>query len=183
MNYVDIILIVVLLFAIVKGYLRGFVVEIFSLLGLFLGIYLAVKTSPSIVASFFPDSQYAMAISAAVFIGVFVLIMIITGLSAKILKKAIDLTMLGFFDNALGSLFGLIKWGLYLSIFIWLFGSIDVRMPEKIVDESLLYPYIEMIGPYLFDILGSIMPFLRDIFDFMDELPGAEKLVNYSDVQ
>ncbi len=177
MNYIDIIIGVVLLFALVKGFLRGFVVELFSLIGLIVGILLAVEFASPISSRFFEDSDYYVPISVGMFVVIFLGSMILINLGAKILKNGINLTMLKWIDNSLGSLFALVKWMMFISLFIWLFESIGLEFPTDTEADSRLFSPIRDFAPGTFSFLSSILPFFNDIFDFMDKFDSDGKLV------
>ncbi len=177
MNYIDIIIGVILLFALFKGFLRGFVIEIFSLIGLIAGIILAVEFASPIANRFFGDSEFYTPLSVGVFLAIFLGSMILINLAARVLKNAINLTILKVVDNTFGSIFALLKWMMFVSLFIWLFESIGLELPSEAQDQSRLYPFVRDFAPTTFQYLSAVVPFFDDIFDFMDNFQGGEKLV------
>ena len=56
MNFIDIILIIPIIWFIYKGFKKGFIIEIASLIALFLGIYVAIHFSGNIT-SFIDDNS------------------------------------------------------------------------------------------------------------------------------
>ena len=99
MEIIDIILIVLLGLGAVKGYLKGFVVETFSLLAFFIGLFVAIEFTTPVAIKYFGDHKWFHVISVALFLGLFVAITLIINIVAKIVKKALDLTFFGTFDK------------------------------------------------------------------------------------
>ena len=66
MNYIDIILAIPLLWAIYMGFTKGFIIEITSLIALFLGVYGAIHFSYYISDSMKLSSAYSPLISFAI---------------------------------------------------------------------------------------------------------------------
>ena len=71
MNYLDIFLIFVLTFSAYKGYQKGLLVALFSLLAFFLGLFMAIKFTAPISVKFFSESAYFEWIAIAIFIAIF----------------------------------------------------------------------------------------------------------------
>jgi membrane protein required for colicin V production len=168
METVDIILIILLSLGAIKGYIKGFIVEVFSLVAFVLGLFIAVEFTTPIALRFFGDYQWFHIISIALFLAIFVIITIIINFIAKALKKAIDLTFFGTFDNVFGALLGVLKWALILSVVLWLFRAVGLTIPKEYVDSSFLFPIVTAVGPTTFEWVSQILPFFRDIFDSMD---------------
>ena len=71
MNYLDIFLMFILTFSAYKGYQKGLLVALFSLLAFFLGLFMAIKFTAPISVKFFSDSAYFEWIAIAIFIAIF----------------------------------------------------------------------------------------------------------------
>ncbi|REE01677.1 CvpA family protein [Marinoscillum furvescens] len=170
MNYIDIFLIVVLVLGAIKGYLKGLVVEIFSFLAFFVGLFLAIELTIPVAERFFSGNDYFQLFTVGVFVALFLVAVLIVNLLAKLLKKALDLTFLGFFDNVLGALAGIFKWAFIVSVFFWVFDSIGVRFPDKQTDGSLIYPYVKELGPKAFEWLSKVLPFIEDMMDSLKNI-------------
>ncbi len=177
MNYLDLIIILFFLFAGFKGFFRGFVLEFFSLIGFFLGIFLAIEFTSPITYRFFSEAKYIGLISVGIFLAVFIAISIVVNLAAKVLKKAINLTMLSAPDKLLGGAFAILKWCLFASVIIWIFDSIGVVVPERLYEESTLFPIVASMAPTVFEYASALLPWFHDIFDFMESFDQKEKFV------
>ncbi|MDH5608091.1 MAG: CvpA family protein [Cyclobacteriaceae bacterium] len=177
MALLDIILAALFVLAAVKGYLKGFIVEVFSLVAFFLGIFVAIQFTSPVTEKYFAESEYFGVMSFIVFLVLFIGMAILINLAAKAMKKMVDLTILGMLDNALGALMGVFKWALLISILVWILASLDIQLPQEQVDNSILYPLIEGLGPQVFEIAGTVIPFFHDIFDTLEKFGEKGKIV------
>lgn len=168
METIDIILIILLVLGAVKGYMKGLVVEVFSLIAFFLGLFVAIEFTTPLAVEFFGDNPWFHLISIAVFLAVFLVIIIVINLLAKLIKKVLNMTFFGLFDSVLGAILGVLKWSLILSVVLWLFRSVGLTLPKEYVDDSFLFPIVAVVGPTVFDWAGQLVPFFKDIFDSMD---------------
>jgi membrane protein required for colicin V production len=157
MNYLDIILAIPLLWAVYKGFTKGLIFSVASLLALILGIYGAIHfsflTEQYIQAWFHPNEKYLVIISFGI---TFVLIVIIVHLLAWAADKLIKAVALSFFNRLGGLLFNLIKMAFILSVILSLvnyLNSFRDFIPEKDRQESLLYGPVSAFAPAVFPYL------------------------------
>lgn len=159
MNWIDLIIIVILILAVLKGFTDGFVKEVAALLALVLGIWGAIKFS-----SFTADKLYDWFDMTGRYVGItsflvtFIIIVIAIHFIGAIIDKVIDAVALGFLNRILGMVFGLIKTVLILSVFFSILNAINVHRPflpkEKIADSKFYMPIAD-IAPAIFPILGE----------------------------
>ncbi|RRO24337.1 CvpA family protein [Flavobacteriaceae bacterium 14752] len=157
MNLIDIIIGVILILGFYKGFKKGFVLELTALLGLILGIagafYLS-KTHGLYIGQWIEwDDEY---LRITTFLLSFLAIVIIVSLIGKLITKLIDFVALSFINKLLGGLFGLLKFGLLLSILLLLFNVINEQvemLSEETLNESVSYPilnqFTDIIWPKL----------------------------------
>lgn len=154
MNAVDIVLIIPLIWFAYKGFTKGLIIELATLLALLAGIYIAAHFS-NYTADFLNNemnihSEYMSIISFALtFIGVILLVM----LFGKSLEKVINILLLSFVNKITGAAFGLIKVAFVLSVLIMILGNFDLE--EKLItsdlrEGSLLYKPVKKIAPIVF---------------------------------
>ena len=149
MNYLDIILAVPLVWAIYRGFTKGLVIEIASLIALILGVYGGIHFSYFVSDRLNLTSSFSPLISFAI---TFLIIVIVVFVLAKLLEKSINLLALGFFNKLAGAFFGLLKIAFLLSILLLLINKIDSKVriiPEKSRKESLLYPTLSAFASYV----------------------------------
>lgn len=168
MALTDIFLIILFLLAAIKGYMKGFVVELFSFLAFFLGLLLAVRYTTPLANWLFEGSSYYQFFAIITFIALFISILLLINLLGTILKKAINITLMGFFDNLLGAIAGVLKWMIILSLLVWVFDSLGFVIPPSLTEKSAIFPYVEQSGPVFFKWLSKVMPFVKDAMDSLN---------------
>lgn len=160
MNYFDIIIIIPLLWGAFKGFKKGLVVEVASIVALFLGIWGGVKFS-SVSASYLGDmfsiSEKLMPLIS--FAVTFILIVILVFTLAKLLQKVIKMVSLSTINKIAGALFGALKFALIISVILNLVNNINREIPfiePEMEDSSLLYKPVSKLAVILVPGLGEI---------------------------
>lgn len=147
MNYIDIILAIPLVWAIYRGFTKGFIIEIASLIAIVLGVYGAIHFSYFISDLLKLHSPYSPLISFAV---TFLIIVIVIFLFAKMLEKSINLLALGIFNKLAGAFFSLLKMAFIISVLLIFVNKLDSKIniiSKETRNESLLYQPISAIAP------------------------------------
>ncbi len=175
MAWLDILFLIVFVIGAIKGFQKGFIIEIFSFVAFFAGLFLAIELTLPLAKIYFSGSDHFYLITVFVFIGVFIGVIFGVNLLARIIKKAVDLTFLGFFDNILGGLASIFKWAFILSVFFWVLDSIGLRLSETQMNSSVIFPWIKHIGPAVFTWMAEILPFIRDMIDSMDDISKKQR--------
>jgi membrane protein required for colicin V production len=170
---IDIICIILLLLAVIRGYQRGLIVGIFALLAIIIGLAAAMKLS-IVVAGYLGDTvkisdRWLPVISfAVVFIGVVLLVR----LGANAIEKAVQAITLGWL-NRLGGII------LYVVIYITAFSVILFYLEmlglirSETISKSATYTLIQPWGPKAIDAMGVVLPFFRDMFTELQEFFGG----------
>ena len=143
MNSLDYILLIPLLYGLYRGFTKGLIVELASLLALTLGIYGALHFS-SLTFEFLGDyveinTAYLQLASYAL---TFLIIVILISLTGKILTMLIKLVALGFINRMMGAIFGGIKLLLILSVFILFFDRFNKQfgmVKDEVLNASIMY--------------------------------------------
>ena len=154
MNVIDIILSIALCFGFIKGFSKGFIIEVSSLGALFLGLVGAIKFSEfvaDILKGFFDWSP--LAIQTFSYLVVFIIIVYLISIMAKALTKFIKKASLGLFNKFLGGFFGVLKWSILMSVALFFIAKLSSWVSiidEEMIDTSLLYRPITELGECLF---------------------------------
>lgn len=69
-----------------------------------------------------------------------------------------DLTILGTFDAFAGILFGVVKAGFFLSLFLWMTKEFDLDWAKGVEKDSELVGYIEPWAPAVIDLIEPYVP-------------------------
>lgn len=168
MNYLDIIFLLLLLFAMINGYRKGLIEEVAGLAALVLGIWAAMHFS-GIVADFISenlkyDSTYLPILS---FAATFILVLILVNLAGALASRLIKAVSLGFINRLAGLFFGILKGALILSVFLVVFNKLDEDVhliPQETKSSSRMFEPLRNFAP-------SIFPFL-DFWDEQEKEPG-----------
>ncbi|HZW62592.1 MAG TPA: CvpA family protein [Flavobacteriaceae bacterium] len=159
MSVIDVVLIALILFGLIRGFIKGFFVEIASLLALVLGIYGAIHFSN--YAGTYLESKTnwdEKTISITAFAITFVGIVILITLAGKALTKIADFAALGLFNKLLGAAFGAVKTLLVLSVLLLVFEKTNAVFPmvnKDSTENSMLYLPVKQLVIKLFPILSS----------------------------
>lgn len=166
MNIADFIFIGILLFGAYKGYQKGFLLEVISILAFLLAVFGGFKLlhlGIDVLESY--EDTLGNFLPIAAFILIFVVILIVVNVVGRIMKKIIDLTLLGSFDNFIGAALGILKFALFLSVLNWVIVNLGFELPESISGESSLYPFIAMVAPEVGGFFISIFPSVAELFE------------------
>lgn len=156
-NFLDILILIPLGFAVYRGLKNGFVIEFAGLLGLMLGVYGAYQfsdfTSDFLINQFDFNSKHLGIIS---FLLTFVLILIIVYLIARLVTGMVNAVALGFLNRIFGLVLAVVKMLFILSVVIMMFNSFDNQhklLKEDQKKASFLYLPIGKIAPKVFPYL------------------------------
>ncbi len=158
MNYIDIVLGILLVVAAVRGFIKGFVIELASLAALILGIWGAIHFS-YFTADFLRDtfnwnSEY---IGLVAFLITLLIIVVVVHIIGKLLAKVVEAMALGVLNHVAGMLFGVLKTALILSVILLLFDHVDKDVhiiSEETKEESQVYEPLKNLIP-------TLLPFLN----------------------
>jgi membrane protein required for colicin V production len=151
MNVLDIILLIPLLFGAYKGFTRGLIIEVASLVGLIAGIYCGIYFS-DYAADLLREhtDMQGNILEFASFVTTFIVVIFGVHMLGKVMEKMANLAALKLVNKAMGAVFGVLKIALIMSVLIVVAESIDSRfhiIPEKPKSESHVYkPAAEFIS-------------------------------------
>ena len=165
MSGVDITLIIIILIGIYSGYKEGYLLSLFSLLALILGVLGGFKLmgyAMILLANKFKiDNALLPYISFGV---VFITIVVVVSLVGRAINVSIDKNFLGRVDQVAGGVLGLVRVVFMASITIWLLNSLKIMPDQQWKKQSWLYPKIAVFAPYVTNWLGKLIPAFKDIF-------------------
>ena len=149
----DIVILVIVLWLTYKGFNKGFVTELSSLIALVLGVYGAMHYSPllndaiakiGITEKFVPILSFAAA---------FILILLVVHLIAKVITKLIDALSLSFLNKIGGAAFGALKGLLISTVIVLLVNKVDERisfLSDDMREGSYFYEPMVEFGETVF---------------------------------
>jgi membrane protein required for colicin V production len=158
----DIFLALPLAYGIFQGFRKGLLQEVVSVFALLLGFILGLKLLTTAIPVLKVWIGNALGLLPFLsFLVVFVLVILGVRLLGLVLKKVVDFTPLGMFDNILGALLGGLKWCLAISLLLYVSGLAGMAVPGETAGKSLIYPYVLKSTPFALEVLGLVLPFLK----------------------
>ncbi len=165
MSKIDIVIGLILAIGGYLGYKRGFLMELFFLLALILGVFLGFKLmgeGMKLLHEQFNADQTFLPYLA--FIIIFILVIVLVIFLGQRIKNSVDQTFLGKVDAIAGGVLGVIKYSFCLSIIIWLAQSLKIELPQNWLEGSRLYPFTAKVAERTSSFLGQFIPFFKEIF-------------------
>lgn len=166
MNYLDIIIAIILFLFGFKGFRKGLIIEVVTLLAFAVGIYGAMHFS-DFTAAHLQDfmeisSKYLNTIA---FVLTFILLVILVNLIGKAVTNLIKAMNLNFWNKLGGGVFGIAKGMLLCSVLLMVlnnFQLLDMVKPE-VREGSKLYPYIERTVPYVYRGFDLVRDYAKEV--------------------
>lgn len=159
MNFIDILIIIPVLWGFWRGFMKGVVMEVATLVAFFLGVWGGMKFSDLIAGYirewFTTESPYVPLIAFGL---VFVAILIAVFALARFIDKSMEKSPLTIFNKLAGGAFGGFKFLLILSVLFFVVDAVEKSVtviPPDIKDNSLLYRPVASVAP-------KVIPGLRE---------------------
>jgi len=166
LSAIDILLAVFILGGAYGGYKDGFIVSLFSLFAIILGMLGGFKLMG--LAMVFLSSHYNVdekVLPYLAFAFVFLIIVISVSLLGKFIKASVGaLSPLRQLDKGVGALLGLVKVTFMLSIMLWIADSLKVQIPKQWTTNSWLEPLTANFAPKIANWINEFLPLFSDIF-------------------
>lgn len=170
---IDIAFVLVMILAIFKGFRKGLILGIFSLLAFIIGLAAALKLSV-IVAAYLKDSAGSLSkwLPVISFMLVFIAVILLVGLLARLIKKTMQFAMLGWLDSLGGIILYVAIYTIIFGVFLFFASRLFLIEPSTIQD-SKMYTYVAPWGPKVIDNLGKIIPIFKDMFTQLQDFFGS----------
>jgi membrane protein required for colicin V production len=159
MNYIDMFIMVLLVYAVFKGITRGFVLQLASLVAIVAGIYLALKfsgfTARFLIKYWAVDYEYLYIVSLAI---TFALVFIMVNMLGNMLEKVVEAAQLSFLNKLAGAFFNVCKVILITGVLLLFIDRVDNRinlLPKNAREGSFFYKPVTSITLFLFPSLGN----------------------------
>lgn len=160
----DIITAILLLVAVFKGLRKGLVVALFSFLAFFIGLAAALKLSVFMADYIGSNVEISQRwLPALAFFVVFLMVVLLVRLGAKAIEAALRLMLLGWLNRLSGVLLYILLYFFIYSILLFYATQLHL-LKDETIHASATYGLIEPFAPKAMDILGSIIPFFKNMF-------------------
>ncbi|MBR1711975.1 MAG: CvpA family protein [Alloprevotella sp.] len=139
--YIDVFLIILLLWSFYSGWKQGFLKEVVSALGFFLGLLIAA-TCYSQLGEYLTraGSQLGVLTNVVAFLLLWIIVPIVLGFMANVLTKALKGVKLSLPNSLLGGLVSVLKYLVLLSCVLNVMEGIGILDEEKTHDSHLYAP-------------------------------------------
>ena len=169
---IDFLFLLLVIWAIIKGYQKGLIIALFSIVSLMVGLAAAIKLS-TIAASFLKDSVNISSkwLPVVSFVVVFLLVLLLVRFVATALEKMVELALLGWLNRLGGIILFVILYTVIFSIVLFYSDKINLLSDETLAG-SKTFPYIQPWGPWAINGIGKVIPLFQNMFRELEEFFG-----------
>jgi len=172
MNILDIILGVLLLIGLIRGFQRGFILELTGIIGLLAGIFGALEYSYIAESYLTRWTDWSTSnIEITGFFISFLIISLVVSILGKILTKIVHTIALGMINRLLGAVFGVIKTGLFILILLLIFEYINANgrfIAITKLQDSVILSTIKEVS-------STLIPSLEELLEASDMLNSTDE--------
>lgn len=154
MTTIDLVILVILLWGAIIGFIKGFVIQSLTLvalvLGVWAGMHFSYKVTDFLYSHFSMNGKYVPILSFTI---IFIMVLIMIHFIGKLLTSLLNESILGKFNRIGGIVFGVLKMAFILSICIVILGKLDAKhklITNSEANKSFFYKPIERIAPAIF---------------------------------
>ncbi len=176
LNPIDIAILAVLLVFTLRGILKGLIGEVMGFVAVLLSLVLAVRwlnLGTTLLLSIVEMSPaLAMLIS---FVLIFALVFLGTFLLARMLRKLLQITMLGWVDRLGGGAFGLLTGSVIVSLLVLLVSFIPLNQTYRQYEkDSILFRPAQQFAPKLFNWVAAVAPSAGDFYQEVSQAVSSK---------
>ena len=146
MTWLDILLAIPMAWFVYKGFRKGLIFELTSLVGLVVGIFCAINFSKYVSTLIGIEGEYSVLVA---FFVTFIAVYLLSLFLGKCVEGLIKMMKMGVMNNLLGAVFGLLKMVAMLSVVLYYVAIIDFKgmiLTPKLKQESVFYTPIDKVG-------------------------------------
>lgn len=176
---IDIIFILLMILSVIKGFRNGFIVAVFSFLGIIIGLAAAMKLS-TLVAGWLHDSTYIAAawLPFLSFLLIMIGVMLLVRLGALFIQSAMEMVLMGWINKLCGVILYAALYTTLFSVVLFYAEKIHWIKPDTFV-ASHVFTFIQPWGPKAIEWFGMAVPLFKGMFEelshFFENLPDRIK--------
>ncbi|MDW7695525.1 CvpA family protein [Flammeovirgaceae bacterium SG7u.111] len=164
---VDLVLAFFIIWGAYKGYQKGFLVELISIVVFVAGVILIFFAIANVFMS--ADKALDMNSPRIAKFGFYVLFFVLGSLALNKMTRAIqnkiDYSIFDSFDNFAAMVLGGLKYAVFLSIFLGLLDAAGLRLPKDITDDTKIYPMLLDFQIWLVETGKILSPSIGELYD------------------
>ncbi|MGB3128228.1 MAG: CvpA family protein [Dehalococcoidia bacterium] len=164
MNWLDIVIIVILVVPMYLGFRRGLIGTVLPLVGIVLGIVVAGRGYGSIANWLSNWLESPAQAKIVAFILIFILFMIAITVVTKLVRGFLGLLLLGWIDKLGGLVFGLVMGGVVAGVLLSIVSKFFLSRVEATVADSALAAFLLDKFPFVLYLLPKEFDAVRQFF-------------------
>jgi membrane protein required for colicin V production len=175
-NAIDLILLLPLGLAFIRGYRKGFVLEVFTVIALVIAIIACMRITSFVMAwlqsiadlgQWLPFLAYVLT-----FIGAFLIVL----WAGKLIEKVIEAGAMGIVNKLLGAAVTVITACFLISVFFWMLNKVDA-LPKNAKDGSFAYRTLDGFAPKVIEAATDGLPWFRNMVQDISDSFGKDEHV------
>lgn len=154
LSSLDLFMLIALAWGAFNGYRKGLLVEIVAIIAFVVAMIVGFKFLAFGIELLSPYISRELARKLLPWLGfsiIFFPTVFMINQMGFALRRSLKYTLLGTFDSVAGAIVGLFTWVFGISVILWLFTYMGVKMPPSQTQNAFLYPYIRPIAPQVMD--------------------------------
>ncbi|MBK8684761.1 MAG: CvpA family protein [Bacteroidetes bacterium] len=176
----DAIILILGLLAFIRGWKKGLLWALGSLVAVFAGIFISLKLSHTLADFLFKHQVLSGSYTLLLcFVVLFLLTMLAFRMLVGLVESILDKVMLGWVNHIGGGLLYTFFVVFVISTFLWLAKSAGL-LQENIKSDSKTYVWIEPIGPKTVELVSAYLPFCKSLWADITSYTSAQQESNKS---
>lgn len=154
LNTLDLIMLIPLAWGAFNGYRKGLLVEIVAVIAFVVAMIVGFKFLAFGIDLLSPYISREVARKILPWLGfsiIFFPTVYMINQMGFAIRRSLKFSVLGTFDSVAGAAVGLFTWVFGISVILWLFSYMGVKIPARQLDGAFLYPHIRPIAPKVMD--------------------------------
>lgn len=158
-KWIDLVVLVFLALGLLKGFKKGLIRELFSLMGAVLAIIVAYHGYQSFALVLLEHYQLSTWQAQTIsFIALLLGISLLGVFFGYVWSKAVSLTPFSVIDHLGGAAFGVVKVVAVVLIVLVVSSAVDIAVINTILAESVVLQQLDLLLPYVYDYLDHYWP-------------------------
>ncbi len=164
----DIVFAILIIFACIKGYSKGLIMALFSMIAFIIGLAAALKLS-TMVAGWMENSTNISSkwLPFIAFALVFFVVVLLVNWGGKLIQKTFETIMLGWANRIGGVVLYAALYTIIFSIFLFYAEKVSL-IKADVIYSSVTYSFIQPWGPKIMNGFGTVIPLFKDMFDQLE---------------
>lgn len=156
---IDIFIIVVLIWALIAGWRNGFIKEIVSTIGFFVGLLIAASCYSAFGEYLAVNGSEANMITSVVaFVILWIIVPIVLGAAATMVTQIIKSTFIGKINSGFGALLSIIKFSVLLGCIFTVMSALNILDTSRTAESYLYQPMQTNFAAFMNSAFGTNLP-------------------------